>query len=1372
MSRDSVENKMEEFLRVLHSNAFTLQRGPVKVPLHSNPNTVNENQMITLPTTLEDFSFSNSNNKNTDSCRIELKDGILTQMGQSISLKDWDEIFKSADNSDFSTITPASAQRLLKLYSLSTNRPFPISYFTSQWKHPQSQLRYLQSFAFNGDLLPDVIEPLCSLYALSKSSVIGTLFCILQSNPAAFPLLASIDSLPTIIALGKYFHYLLSSNNFFQIEQMLPLFSSVTSKALSNELQSSPTMQHSLIKYLSTTKSPLETIDSLKVRGIEGVIIGLMLVQDDVISIKGWASTCGWAEEIVRYHSEELKKAGIRDDIIKRAEDVFGGEQSDFIAEKVLEEFKKNYKKIGGLNEVIKMKGTKEYEYIMYSLLTMCDKSFQKEEDAMFIGSIIGEIIDDSLLPVPLVMHMMRCVINALRIPGNQFEFGISALKKFIRKLRQWKLYGRLILSNKRLQEKHPELVNNITARSDQIPYVSNEEVMNRINEIKPLNKEVQQIMFSILTLAKEDLKMACSQFVAFCRPKAITSIAEVIVYPCLSRPELIPIYLSLIQVHHKTFHSQLQSFITQEVNRVIKKLLSQQLTPVDAVILHRSGTVIGKVTLANNYPVLTRDLYIRELLEDSLSHTWCCDVLLFVIRLLKEAKGIFNKQNPWMSKLLSILRAVYEAMPPSTSIHGDLHKLLTQFPTNNLVELKVEEKRIIATTEVAGELLDLETVVKRGISQVLLESYYSRKIKIDENINICPWVITPTYKEDEWKLIFSVVSQCIEEEYQKTKNKAIESVVSMIKNTIIRDTKRSPREICKRCICQFVHSTGKKIFTIKAQQYIPKRYYEEMEKWRNAFEEKMNENELPEEVHDISLFTIIKSNELWKKWIIQPQIDQVIKEITDSCIKESIKRGNEEVDKREIIAFDDKINQYLTQSQLLAKSVLLPYQQSIYDDIEIKKDKYQVCPNKKEHPLFKRIDITKTSTSELNLISKSLDAEWSYNLYVYVVLEELNDENHSLDIPLFIDHICGLIKESVSFIKSIDSVYEGLYWILFKNQSNDFIEKQIKSIIYSLHSFFITSSSSELTKRSFYSCHHKFLLNTEPLQIPTFSFYWIEFITPSFILNRVEYNPKEFTSLLVQLLKFIVGLIRNEKEIPKSILLLYSTTLRLFAILRHDYSNYLASYFIDLIQFIPYKFGQLRSIILTSTPSKIPFSMNIAFNENESVHVQPLIHSEIYLPQQALLDIFISSGEEKFLPLLLDSIQPQYYLPLCVYLAIQREDKTHNDAVSLLLYYLVFNLPINKRNDLLNAMVDNLRYANSHTLYYSVIIQMLFSSDEIIAEQIITILIQRLLTSKPLQLGVLVTFMEIMNVKRYDLLNKKFMKQHQKVLNIILKPN
>ena len=76
-----------------------------------------------------------------------------------------------------------------------------------------------------------------------------------------------------------------------------------------------------------------------------------------------------------------------------------------------------------------------------------------------------------------------------------------------------------------------------------------------------------------------------------------------------------------------------------------------------------------------------------------------------------------------------------------------------------------------------------------------------------------------------------------------------------------------------------------------------------------------------------------------------------------------------------------------------------------------------------------------------------------------------------------------------------------------------------------------------------------------------------------------------------------------------------------------------------------------------------------------------------------------------------------------------------------------------------LNAMVNQLRYPNSHTHYFSCTLLYLFveANSEVIQEQITRVLLERLIVNRPHPWGLLITFIELIRNPQYKFWNHEF---------------
>lgn len=70
-----------------------------------------------------------------------------------------------------------------------------------------------------------------------------------------------------------------------------------------------------------------------------------------------------------------------------------------------------------------------------------------------------------------------------------------------------------------------------------------------------------------------------------------------------------------------------------------------------------------------------------------------------------------------------------------------------------------------------------------------------------------------------------------------------------------------------------------------------------------------------------------------------------------------------------------------------------------------------------------------------------------------------------------------------------------------------------------------------------------------------------------------------------------------------------------------------------------------------------------------------------------------------------------------------------------------------------LNGVVNQLRYPNNHTYYFSAFLLLLFecAATEFVQEQITRVLLERLIVHRPHPWGLLITFIELIKNPRYN---------------------
>ena len=253
---------------------------------------------------------------------------------------------------------------------------------------------------------------------------------------------------------------------------------------------------------------------------------------------------------------------------------------------------------------------------------------------------------------------------------------------------------------------------------------------------------------------------------------------------------------------------------------------------------------------------------------------------------------------------------------------------------------------------------------------------------------------------------------------------------------------------------------------------------------------------------------------------------------------------------------------------------------------------------------------------------------------------------------------------------------------------------------------------------------------------------------------------------------------------------LLYRGTLRVLLILLHDFPEFLCSYHFSFMDVIPHQCVQLRNLVLSAFPVGMklpdPFTPNVNSNLLTESRNGPLILSDfttslaagnlkhdldVYLKTRTPLT-FIHNLKTRLLlerPDATGRYNFQIINSLVLYAGVYGISQTPVGAVPTfvsssstidIFHQLVTDLDneglislILGRYFFLCAIANHLRYPNSHTHFFSLLMLHLFSEakQEIIQEQITRVLLERLIVNRPHPHGLLVTFIELIRNQKYN---------------------
>ena len=313
----------------------------------------------------------------------------------------------------------------------------------------------------------------------------------------------------------------------------------------------------------------------------------------------------------------------------------------------------------------------------------------------------------------------------------------------------------------------------------------------------------------------------------------------------------------------------------------------------------------------------------------------------------------------------------------------------------------------------------------------------------------------------------------------------------------------------------------------------------------------------------------------------------------------------------------------------------------------------------------------------------------------------------------------------------------------------------------------------------------HKFLERIQPKRAPGFVFCWFHFLSSAVLIKPLEENNPEYNNsyknLLVNYLKFLVPYLKSDELMP-NITSLYHGLYRLFVELMFDCPSFLMDYYLELLVEIPYSVPKLHNIILSSdmygaNASQISVSeLNIKKIDPKQLYPTIKIDYISLLNSMNgnvinLLSNYLKSHELKWLKQFVNLIYAgqNYNIPLIHYSVFYVLEEGYkammkNSEVAFPVdFYMQLLCLLNAegRYYVLNAIFDNIRYNNIHTIYCVSLILYLFSTlkEECIKEQIISILFERYVGHKPYPWGFLVLLNELVHNPTYNFWNHDFIR-------------
>ncbi|KAI9762120.1 MAG: kinetochore-associated Ndc80 complex subunit ndc80 [Chaenotheca gracillima] len=327
-----------------------------------------------------------------------------------------------------------------------------------------------------------------------------------------------------------------------------------------------------------------------------------------------------------------------------------------------------------------------------------------------------------------------------------------------------------------------------------------------------------------------------------------------------------------------------------------------------------------------------------------------------------------------------------------------------------------------------------------------------------------------------------------------------------------------------------------------------------------------------------------------------------------------------------------------------------------------------------------------------------------------------------------------------------------------------------------------------------------------QPAHFPGFVFGWLTLVSHRIFMPRLLLLPEQtgwsLYSKIMESLLYYVGELVKPLAISGVTKDLYRGALRILLVLHHDFPEFLADNHFRLCNAIPAHCAQLRNLILSAYPSSFPelpdpFTAGLKVDRISEIRNAPALAGDFEEPLRlrnikATVDAALVQGPTDdqvnailkavynppkketgvaFTPINVDTF---LITSLVIYTgasAINRVGQkggptfVQDSPQATLLTRLANEFSPEARYYFLSAIVNQLRYPNNHTHYFSYALLFLFGSDQNdqresdIRQQITRVLLERLIVHRPHPWGLIITLLELFKNPTYMFWELPFIK-------------
>ncbi|MCJ1356850.1 MAG: hypothetical protein MMC33_006846 [Icmadophila ericetorum] len=350
-------------------------------------------------------------------------------------------------------------------------------------------------------------------------------------------------------------------------------------------------------------------------------------------------------------------------------------------------------------------------------------------------------------------------------------------------------------------------------------------------------------------------------------------------------------------------------------------------------------------------------------------------------------------------------------------------------------------------------------------------------------------------------------------------------------------------------------------------------------------------------------------------------------------------------------------------------------------------------------------------------------------------------------------------------------------------------------SILYDWHEFVRMGNAQDRDMILVFA--DNFLL-LDPRYFPAFTYGWLSLIShrcfmPAVLKHSDDEGCEPFAKIIECMLSHVSELLKPT-IVPPVAKELYRGVLRILLILHHDFPEFLAENHYRFCNIIPPYCTQLRNLVLSAYPSSFPelpdpFSPGLKVDRLEETRKAPIVAGDIEgrleeINLKSHIDDSLKSGHisDEIAHRVIETAhvtkkgpdQATLLNAMVLYIGQKATEASSlkggptfspESPQAMMLSKLAKELDPEARYYFLGALVNQLRYPNSHTHYFSYALLHLFGSDlndqeeSDVRQQIARILLERLIVHRPHPWGLIITLLELLKNQVYMFWELPFIK-------------